>query len=631
MNKHGIRKGIGLVLAIIFLISGLMGCGTKIPSASQPELITAGPTQNTTPAAVTPTEVAATTESSVPDKDSVFYFANNLETDRIYRQGTDGSGLTLICDIQASLVQELDDGLFFMDGKKQLCSCPVSGGKAQILYNEYPLQSVFKADGHTLAFVCVKEDDLGYPIHSMLYGYDVPTGKTELLAENLMSGVFVSDAKVVYPLPDPVTGESVYSCYDFARKETRVCENLTGSLQYMQGQYVYGYVQTDEDETWFRYDLDSMQKEEVATGLSSFDTILGSDGEVFLVQNQNAVYRVREKERTLVTDFGSEGIVWIYPVVQKGKTVIYSVAKDWVGEVFGESANTQQWHYYTCLVSEGEAKEITSPGDAGKLFSDCPFPQMDVSTARKPLAKDICDLFFRRYGKEGTEPLNSKSHGAWLNLADKGCDLILVPAPTEEEKAYLRDRNVEIEMKAFGADGLVFICGTGTGVESMTLDQLKDVYRGKITNWKELGGVDHPITVFYRNDQSGSQRQFEKLVWKEETPPDFGSLGFKIMDDMVSIVWQCQNDPYAIGYSIMTYLTDVFGNRGISLMGIDGVVPTMENVTAGSYPLTLHDYVVIRSDEGKESPARRLYDWFGTPQCDDILIRNGLTPVHPKQ
>ena len=100
----------------------------------------------------------------------------------------------------------------------------------------------------------------------------------------------------------------------------------------------------------------------------------------------------------------------------------------------------------------------------------------------------------------------------------------------------MAERGVEVDRKVFGADGLVFICGTGTGMTNLSMDQLKAIYRGEITNWKELGGVNHAITVFYRNDQSGSQRQFEKLVWKEEDMSDFGLLGFSVMSEMDTIV-----------------------------------------------------------------------------------------------
>ena len=102
------------------------------------------------------------------------------------------------------------------------------------------------------------------------------------------------------------------------------------------------------------------------------------------------------------------------------------------------------------------------------------------------------------------------------------------------------------------------------------------------------------------------------------------------MSEMDTIVQQCQDDPYAIGYSIMTYLSDVFNNEDVCLMGIDGVAPTIATVTDNSYSLTLQDCIVIRSDESEGSPARRLYDWFGTPQCDDVLRHYGLTPVHPQ-
>ena len=145
------------------------------------------------------------------------------------------------------------------------------------------------------------------------------------------------------------------------------------------------------------------------------DYFLGSDGTTFLVHNSTNVYKVTGNERTQVISFepNTAGVT-IEPVLQKGSTVIFYVAKGDTAHVFDEE---DYWYerisYYSVSLPDGEVKEITGNGEAGKVFGEGEFPQMDVSTARKPLAGDICNLFFRRYGKKGTEPMNHKSHGKY--------------------------------------------------------------------------------------------------------------------------------------------------------------------------------------------------------------------------
>ena len=590
--------------------------------ADKPEGSAAGrPSVSAAPVTPTPAPV---------DPDTVFYFSNALEMNRIYRQGLDGSDLTLICDTDAHSVEEMGQLLYIIDRNGVLCRCPSDGGPAETVFADFPVFRLHKVDDISLAFVCYGEDESGFANRTYLYRHDVQSGRTSRVADGLSGITLAADGKVIYALTNAVSGDMDYHCYDFGTGESRFCDGLRGNTVFARGNDVYGYQADDSGNmSWYRYDLASMRCADIDLNVSDFDQVLGFDGKNLLVWNETEIYRVTGQDRTLVCSFAEESGTWILPVTQKKGIVIVSVARDKTAQVFDDTEYYQEWDYYAVSFSAGEVKKITAEGEAGKLFADGSFPQLDVSTARKPLAADLCSLFFRGYGWEGAEPMNHKSHGAWLNLADGGCDLILVPAPAEEEKAYLAEKGVEAEMKVFGADGLVFISGTGSGVTGLTLEELRAIYRGEITNWKELGGADHAITVFYRNDLSGSQRQFEKLVWNGETIPDFEALGFSIMDDMISIVRQCQSDPYAIGYSIMTYLTDVFGNRDVCLMGIDGVTPSLETVTDMTYPLTLHDYVAIRADEPEGSPARRLYDWFGSPQCDDLLLSNGLTPIHP--
>ena len=262
-----------------------------------------------------------------------------------------------------------------------------------------------------------------------------------------------------------------------------------------------------------------------------------------------------------------------------------------------------------------------------ELFADGDFPVMDSSTARKPLVQNIYRFFCLDTGYGGAEPLCSTTHGAWLNIADKKADIALLAAPTEEEETYLKEQGVEVEMKLYGGDGLVFIGNSACGVTDLTLDEVRAIFRGEITNWSELGGADHAIHVLYRDDQSGSQRLFEKMLFKDGDVPDYEALGFNRLDEMSTLVSACLDDPYAIGYSIMTYLNDVYSNEALLAFSLNGYSATPENVRTGDYPLGTKGYVVIRSDEPEDSPARRLYNWFGSPLSDTFLSSCGITPL----
>ncbi len=308
-----------------------------------------------------------------------------------------------------------------------------------------------------------------------------------------------------------------------------------------------------------------------------------------------------------------------------GKALLYHISG-------GESAAGESAYYtldcYRVLDTEsGGLSEFPVKGQYGALFAGGDFPVMDSSTARKPVTADIYAFFCESTGAGGTVPLCSTTHNAWLNIADRVADVALLAAPTQEEQDYLNERGVTVEMKLYGGDGLVFIGNRACGVEDLSLEQVRAIYRGEITNWAQLGGADAAIRVLYRDDQSGSQRLFERMLWKDEPVPDFEALGFDRLDEMSSIVSECLRDPYAVGYSIMTYLNDVYGNEDLLTFSLEGYPATPENVAARNYPLGTQGYVVIRSDEPEGSPARRLFDWFGSPLSDVILIRNGVTPL----
>lgn len=335
-----------------------------------------------------------------------------------------------------------------------------------------------------------------------------------------------------------------------------------------------------------------------------------------------ALYLVRGNER-LTLDLPQAETTRYVASARDGKVLISCSASVEAGDYGWTNTTT----YIVLDMESAKLYIVDLNGLYSELFADGDFPVMDSSTARKPLVQNIYRFFCLDTGYGGAEPLCSTTHGAWLNIADKKADIALLAAPTDEEKAYLAERGVEVEMKLYGGDGLVFIGNSACGVTDLTLDQVRAIFRGEITNWSELGGADHAIRVLYRDDQSGSQRLFEKMVFKGEDIPDYEALGFERLDEMNTLVSACLDDPYAIGYSIMTYLNDVYSNEALLAFSLNGYSATPENVRTGDYPLGTKGYVVIRSDEPEDSPARRLYNWFGSPLSDTFLTSCGITPL----
>ena len=356
------------------------------------------------------------------------------------------------------------------------------------------------------------------------------------------------------------------------------------------------------------------------------DTVLYAYGDAYLVEGNYetnfALNLVCGSER-LTLDLPQAETTRYVASARDGKVLISCSASVEAGD-YGWTTTTT---YIVLDMESAKLYIVDLNGLYSELFADGDFPVMDSSTARKPLVQNIYRFFCLDTGYGGAEPLCSTTHGAWLNIADKKADIALLAAPTKEEETYLKEQGVEVEMKLYGGDGLVFIGNSACGVTDLTLDEVRAIFRGEITNWSELGGADHAIHVLYRDDQSGSQRLFEKMLFKDGDVPDYEALGFNRLDEMSTLVSACLDDPYAIGYSIMTYLNDVYSNEALLAFSLNGYSATPENVRTGDYPLGTKGYVVIRSDEPEDSPARRLYNWFGSPLSDTFLTSCGITPL----
>ncbi len=246
--------------------------------------------------------------------------------------------------------------------------------------------------------------------------------------------------------------------------------------------------------------------------------------------------------------------------------------------------------------------------------SNSPFPQLDSSTARKEMVAAIYSDLVINGQMTGPEPLCSKTHEAICNLIDGKVDVVFALLPTEEEQKYMDEKSVDLKARCYAYDALLILGNSENPVKNLTSDQLRDIYRRKITNWKEVGGPDAEISVFVRDSQSGSQRMFESLVWDgQKDVPDFqdGTYSDMEVSEMGEIINLIEWDANAIGYSFLTFVDEEFGNsERLKSFAINDISPTKENIANESYPFISTAWMLMRADAPSDSPAQWLFDWY---------------------
>lgn len=152
------------------------------------------------------------------------------------------------------------------------------------------------------------------------------------------------------------------------------------------------------------------------------------------------------------------------------------------------------------------------------LFAVEDFPKLDGSTACIPLmAQMMADTTGIDLEAAQSAISVSTTAYAWESFGlypdeDYTAKMLVVYEAPDYVKDELKEADAQLEQKPIGRDALVFIVNEENPVKSLTRQQLKDIYAGKITNWKEVGGDDLDIVAFQRSEDSGSQTLFKKLL-----------------------------------------------------------------------------------------------------------------------
>ena len=287
------------------------------------------------------------------------------------------------------------------------------------------------------------------------------------------------------------------------------------------------------------------------------------------------------------------------------------------------------------------------PTEAAIQFGlDREMPVIDGSTSTYPYTQGVYSVLFTNGTAHPQFPKShSKSFASYERLIRGEADVLFAATKASAElESLAAEQGVELQYIPIAYDAMVFFTNLENPVNSLTRQQIQDIYvRNAYSSWDQVGGPEAKLLPYCRNTDSGSHALMERYFLEDgklSLAPEIlqGNVSVAMSSALMDVASALSLDPpaYAIGYSVYAYygsyeemMTDVTPNK-LKLLAVDGVLPTAETIADGSYPLADYNYIVLRSDEPKDSPARRLAEFMVSDAGQQAVAGSGFLPLAVK-
>lgn len=232
------------------------------------------------------------------------------------------------------------------------------------------------------------------------------------------------------------------------------------------------------------------------------------------------------------------------------------------------------------------------------------------STAFLPFAEKLAETYMSNY-KDVTVEVQGGGSATGIMAALQGIvdigmvDLLTLPKEVDGLRSVVVAR-----------DGIAVVVHPSNAVRDIAMDQLGEIFSGRIANWNMLGGADAPIRVVSREEGSGTRKSFDTLVLKDKKLT--GSALFQ--DSNGTIRETVARDPGAIGYISIGFLVPQ-----VKALEIDGVVPSNAHVVDGTYKISRPIFLIFQPNPSVQT--QEFIDYLLGAEGQEIIKNNGLIPV----
>ena len=214
-------------------------------------------------------------------------------------------------------------------------------------------------------------------------------------------------------------------------------------------------------------------------------------------------------------------------------------------------------------------------------------------------------------------------------LLNNTCDIAMASRQVEENEINLaKKQNITYKEFIVGLDGLAVLVNKNNPINDISIDQLRDIFMAKITNWKEIGGEDRPIVLLSRESNSGTHMFFKETVIRlnDITSKDEFSPKALLMPSSQAIVDEIYQNPNAIGYAGIGFMNEQTKALSVSAQNsTEYFYPTIENVMYGRYPISRPLYLYTNGEP--KGIVKDFIDYALSEEGQKVVVETAFVPI----
>ena len=233
------------------------------------------------------------------------------------------------------------------------------------------------------------------------------------------------------------------------------------------------------------------------------------------------------------------------------------------------------------------------------------------STSVGPLAEKLA----MKYQEQNDVKIEVNQIGSSAGITNAISGVSQIGMSSRDLKQEEKDSNLQELIIAY--DGIVVVAHPSNPVKDLTMEQVRRIFTGEITNWKEVGGKDMEIVVVSREDGSGSRDAFQEIVGYESGQLIKNAI---VASGNGNIKTTVAMNKHAIGFISFEYV-----DESVSTMAINGVQAKAENVLAGQYELS-RPFLFVHKEDVPES-AKQFMEFILTPEGQKVVESAGAIPL----
>lgn len=245
---------------------------------------------------------------------------------------------------------------------------------------------------------------------------------------------------------------------------------------------------------------------------------------------------------------------------------------------------------------------------------------IDGSTTVGPIAKAFAEYYQSIEKNVNITVSESGSGNGAKSLINGTCDIAdMSRFMKENEFKAAVEKGVMPVAHVVALDGLPILVHPSNPIQDLSVEQVRDIYIGKITNWKEVGGPDKKIVFISRDTNSGTYETFNKLIMKKEKIAE----GCEYVGSNGAVRGRVQSTPAAIGYAGLGFV-----DRSVKALKINGIYPSAKTVSTGKYPIARPLFMFTNGYPKMGSHVYRFVTLHLTKKGREIVERIGFIPVN---